>query len=234
MTNRVTALVVVCLAANPTLARAQTTMNPRIVEFDPSPDHNAVLPSGLPVVDRYVLEFYFGGAAQPFQSLNLAKPAPQSDGKIRVDFSASVPVLPPSVLYEARVATVGVTGMAESGPSNTFMFSGSTPFIDPTLLPGVTVVKRVHLTELRDRIDAQRARFGLAPFAWTDGALGAPVMIKAVHVAEMRTALGQAYAAHGLTLPSYVDSALTPGTVAVKVIHIQELRNAVVSLEAAP
>jgi hypothetical protein len=109
----------------------------------------------------------------------------------------------------------------------------SAPFTDP-LVVGVTVAKGVHVTELRSRINAQRVRFGLGAYPWTDATLtpAGTVLIKAMHVTEMRTALAAAYTAHGLTPPVYTDSALAPGTT-VKAIHITELRNAVISLEAS-
>jgi hypothetical protein len=109
----------------------------------------------------------------------------------------------------------------------------SAPFTDP-LVVGVTVAKGVHLAELRSRIDAQRVRFGLGAYAWTDTVLtpAGTVRIKAVHVTEMRTALAAAYTAHGLTPPVYTDPALAPGTT-VKAIHITELRNAVIGLEGS-
>jgi hypothetical protein len=111
--------------------------------------------------------------------------------------------------------------------------SCSAPFTDP-LVVGVTEVKGLHVTELRSRINAQRVRFGLGTFTWTDPTLtpAGTVLIKAVHVTEMRTALGAAYTAHGLVPPTYTDPALAAGMV-VKAIHITELRNAVISLEGS-
>jgi len=54
----------------------------------------------------------------------------------------------------------------------------------------------VHLTELRNRIDAQRQRCGLSLFSWTDSPVTSAVTpIKAVHINEMRTALNDAYTA---------------------------------------
>ncbi len=40
-------------------------------------------------------------------------------------------------------------------------------FTDDPLQPGVTPVKAVHFSELRQHIDALRARVGLGPVAWT-------------------------------------------------------------------
>ena len=107
------------------------------------------------------------------------------------------------------------------------------PFTDP-LVVGVTAVKGVHVTELRSRINAQRVRFGLGNYSWTDATLtpAGTVLIKAVHITEMRTALGQAYIAHSLAPPTYTDPGLAPG-MTIKAIHITELRNAVITLEGS-
>jgi N-acetylneuraminic acid mutarotase len=109
-----------------------------------------------------------------------------------------------------------------------------TVFSDPVLRSGSTVVKAVHISEPRSRIDALRARFGLPPAVWTDEPLTArQLVIKARHLAEMRSALSQAYVAHGLMAPYFTDPTLTPGIV-VKAVHMRELRDAIVTLENWP
>jgi len=108
------------------------------------------------------------------------------------------------------------------------------PFTDEPLTAQVVAIKRVHVLELRSRIDAQRVRFGLAAFNWTDPTLTAGVTkVKAVHITEMRTALNQAYVAHGLAAPGYTDPGLAAGNL-VKAVHITDLRTAVKNLEIAP
>src|SRR5687768_15610211 len=44
---------------------------------------------------------------------------------------------------------------------------GLDTFTDDPLVPGVTPIRLVHITELRVRIDAVRSRVGLAPFPWS-------------------------------------------------------------------
>ena len=107
-------------------AAAQTAavIDPRIVEFDPSADHTATNASGVPIVSRYDLELYVVGGTQPVQVANLGKPNPQTDGKIRVDFTTLLTPWPaPGTVYEARVAAVGPNGTGRSTESNTFAFS---------------------------------------------------------------------------------------------------------------
>ena len=101
---------------------------------------------------------------------------------------------------------------------------------DPLAVPG-TVIKRIHVAELRTRIDTLRNIFGLQAFNWTDTVLTAGVSsIRAIHVTEMRNALVQAYLAAGVAQPVFTDTNINAGG-AVKAVHIQELRNAVIALE---
>jgi hypothetical protein len=104
-------------------AHAQTVVNPRTVEFDPSADHSMLGADSQPIVQRYDLQIYAAGAAQPTTTVSLGKPAPQADGKIRVDFSTLAGGWPlADGTYEARVAAVGTMGIASSDPSNAFAF----------------------------------------------------------------------------------------------------------------
>jgi len=110
--------------ASPLLAQAVS--DPRVAEFDPSPDHWAVLDSGQPAVLRYELEMYLLGAASPLLTVNMGKPSPAQDGKIRYDFTAAVAGLTwPAGQLEARVNAVGPEGSAASDASNPFTFSAA-------------------------------------------------------------------------------------------------------------
>ena len=116
-------------------------------------------------------------------------------------------------------------------------------FTDATITAGSTVIKAVHITELRSRIDALRLRFGTPAFplpaiVWTDQSLSG-VKAKAVHIQQLRTALQEAYdaaiaAGRSVTRPSFTDDPLTPQQTVIRKIHIDELRAAVVTLEAVP
>ena len=68
------------LALLPSVASAQT-VSPRIVEFDPSADHNTSV-SGVAVVDGYELRFYSVGGTQPLHVIELGKPAPEADDEV--------------------------------------------------------------------------------------------------------------------------------------------------------
>lgn len=114
-------------------ASAQTPLvNPTTVEFDPSPDHAALNAGGAPVVQRYELRLYRSGESLAAGRADLGKPAPEGDGKIRVNFSSLLaPWPPPDGAYEARVAAMGPSGEGESPTSNTFAFSTAPPTPPP-------------------------------------------------------------------------------------------------------
>jgi hypothetical protein len=117
--------VAVALAAllAPATASAQPVQNPKLLEFDPSADHAATLSDGSPAVSRYDFELYMAGAVAPFHTVNIGKPTPGTDGKVRVDFSSQVVAWPlPGGTYESRVAAVGPGGTGRSAVSNQFQF----------------------------------------------------------------------------------------------------------------
>jgi len=102
---------------------AQVVNAPRIAEFDPSPDHWETLENGEAAVVRYELGMYMLGASAPFATVDMGKPSPGADGKIRFDFASRVAGWPlTGGYYEARVAAVGPEGAALSDPSNPFTF----------------------------------------------------------------------------------------------------------------
>jgi hypothetical protein len=104
-------------------------------------------------------------------------------------------------------------------------------FSDDPLLPGVTTVRRIHVSELRIRIDAARVRLGLSPFAWTDPVLIPFTGVQAQHIVDMRTALLEAYSRAGLTPPTFTDSTIAPQNTVIRAVHVQQLRSAVAGIE---
>jgi hypothetical protein len=104
-------------------------------------------------------------------------------------------------------------------------------FTDDPLVAGVTMVKAVHLAELRVRIDGLRIANGLMAFPWTDDPIEPGVTLAtALHLLEARTALSQAYVVARGTPPSYADPLLDAGT-SIRAIHVGELRDFVIALE---
>jgi len=102
-------------------------------------------------------------------------------------------------------------------------------FVDDPLVARSTIIKAVHLTELRLAIDRSRARRSLPPFAWTDLVIVPRVTaVRVLHVTQMRTALIEAYQAAQRTPPTFSDATLAAGP--VRAVHIAELRAAVLAL----
>lgn len=127
-------VLVALLTATPTRAEAQTqVLNPRTLSFDPSADHGATLPDGQPAVTRYEVRWFASGAAAPLQVNDLGKPVPVS-GRITLDLSTQIGMIPIGSGYVARVAAIGPAGEGVSDPSNPFgRASPPTPATNVTL-----------------------------------------------------------------------------------------------------
>jgi hypothetical protein len=97
-------------------------------------------------------------------------------------------------------------------------------FTDDPLVARQTVIKAVHLAELRNRVNVLRSAAGLPSASWTDPA-SPGVVVKAVHVLELRNAVDPALSALGRVAGGWTD-ALGPGVV-IKAVHFQEIRNRV-------
>ncbi|MEE8160520.1 MAG: beta-propeller fold lactonase family protein [Acidobacteriota bacterium] len=105
-------------------------------------------------------------------------------------------------------------------------------FTDDPLTSQVTLIKAVHITELRDAINTLRSNKGLGAFSFTDPTLTAGVTpVRAVHLTDLRTALNGVYDALGQTQPTYTDQTITSGSTVVKKTHIDEIRSAVKAVE---
>ena len=114
---------------------AQSIIDARRVEFTPSADNNAVDPTtGAALVTNYTLDVYPAGGATKASSANLAKPTPDVDGMMRLDFVALLTTaLTPGAVYESVLSAVGPGGTAPSARSNTFAFSAPCTYtISPT------------------------------------------------------------------------------------------------------
>jgi YD repeat-containing protein len=128
------------------------------------------------------------------------------------------------VIYFYRVRAVDGAGN-KSGYSGRDLAT-TFPFTDDPLVAGVTPIKSVHITELRQAVNAVRAAAGLAAATWTDATLSG-VPMKTVHIQELRTNLNAALSSLGLPLPSYTDPTLTSLVTVRKSAHVQDLRQGV-------
>jgi hypothetical protein len=117
-------LIAIPVLLYPSGLAAQTITDPRTVEFMPSAQHDDSTPEGVPIVSSYSLSIYPAGQGTPAQTVNLGKPAPGSDGMIRVDFVSRLTTpLATGVSYQARVTATGPGGSASSNVSNPFSFA---------------------------------------------------------------------------------------------------------------
>lgn len=103
-------------------------------------------------------------------------------------------------------------------------------FTDDPLVAGQTLVKAVHLTELRAAINTARALWSLPaidPWPTDDVVTQHVTVVKKAHLDEMRDALHAAYVAAGATPPVYTDPTVTVNETPIKAVHFTELRAAV-------
>jgi len=99
-------------------------------------------------------------------------------------------------------------------------------FTDDPLVTNTTLIKGVHLTQLRTAIDAVRALAGLGGGSYTDVSPSG-VIVKKIHVDELRAALNPARSNLSLSALTYTDPTITLNTTTIKAAHFQELRNGV-------
>ncbi len=126
---------------------------------------------------------------------------------------------PPSSALLYRVRAKAANGDAsEYGAADLAL---TYAFTDSTIQPGVTAVKRVHVTELRSAANAVRALAGLGAVSWAEPS---PDIVRAAHISELRTAIDQARAALHLPTLTHIDPTLTAGTSAIRAAHFEELR----------
>jgi hypothetical protein len=137
--------------------------------------------------------------------------------------------------HTMAVTVVDETSVVRNDPdqllraTRTWQVTVSLSFTDYPLQTGM-VLKAVHITELRSRVNDLRVRCGIDAFAFTDPTLTPAVTVaRAVHVLELRTALNGAYTACSAPAPTYTDPMLDG--LPIKAIHVSELREAVLALE---
>ncbi|HSS22507.1 MAG TPA: hypothetical protein VLL54_20720 [Pyrinomonadaceae bacterium] len=124
--------------------------------------------------------------------------------------------------YLYRVRAVDAVGNVS--PYSNVDLATAVSFVDDTLQVGSTTIKAVHVTQLRQAVNAVRAvTTSLGPVSWAE-TVSAGVLIKASHISELRTGLDGARVALGLAACTYTNAAT--GQVIQKV-HIDQLRQCV-------
>lgn len=130
--------------------------------------------------------------------------------------------LSPNTTY---VYVVKATDGTNVSPSSNADVATTMFFTDDPATPGSTLIRAVHILELRTAVNFVRTAAGLPPASFTTVvAVGQPV--RAADITEVRTALNAAFAVLGIPAPSYTDPSLGTGTT-VKAAHVNEPRRAV-------
>ncbi len=121
-------------------------------------------------------------------------------------------------LYQVRAVNAA---SAASAPSNND-FATTIVFTDELLIAGSTVIKAVHMAELRTAVDAVRSAANLANASYTN-AIAVGGLIRAADMTELRFSLGEARNLLGASVMVYTDPSLTVGTT-VKAAHMRAIR----------
>jgi hypothetical protein len=132
------------------------------------------------------------------------------------------PGLTPGTTYVYRVQAFGpgfpVNAISAPDIATTILFA------DDPLVAGSTLIKGVHLTDLRTAVNAVRAAAGMGTIAFTDPAPSG-VIVKASHIQDLRSALDLARSTIGVPALTYSNPA-TSGT-PIRAVDLTELRNGV-------
>ncbi|HKR62459.1 MAG TPA: hypothetical protein VJZ00_01905, partial [Thermoanaerobaculia bacterium] len=127
-----------------------------------------------------------------------------------------------SYLYAVKAIDAGAFQSNLSAPD----LATTILFTDPTITSESTLVKTVHITELRSAIAAVRTLAGLGSVSYTDPTLTPGVTTpKPAHITELRSALDAARSALSLPAISYTDPTITAGTTVIQAAHVNNLRD---------
>ncbi len=132
------------------------------------------------------------------------------------------PTVSPNTAYFYRVAAVDAGGnpgaMSATDTATTIIFT------DDPVVAGSTIISAVHLTQLREAVNALRAAASMGNATFTDPSLAAGSIIRTVHIQELRDALAPARSTLGLPALTFTDPTLTQELTPVKAVHVEELR----------
>jgi hypothetical protein len=135
---------------------------------------------------------------------------------------------PSTPIGTSTLTLTGSSGSLTHTTTIALVMSTDLLFTDDPLTSQVTVVKAVHVTDLRLAIDILRSRNGLARFAYSDSSLLVGTTVeRALHLTDLREALNAVYDALRLARPLYTDPVIGAGQTMIKEAHIAELRSAV-------
>lgn len=130
----------------------------------------------------------------------------------------------PGTGYLYKVRSVSGTESGDSNVDYAITFS----FTDPALSAGVTLIKAVHITELRTAVNLVRAAAGIGAGAFGETITAGVTPARASHIDELRQFLDFARinANVGKSAAVYSRPTLTPGSTVITIADITELRAA--------
>jgi hypothetical protein len=123
-------------------------------------------------------------------------------------------------IYQVRAVGPGFPVNAISAPD----IATTIVFADDPVVAGLTLLKGVHLTELRAAVNAVRAAAGLGAATFTDAA-PAGFALKALYIQELRAALDPARATIGVAAVTYGNA--VNAAIPVRATDLVEIRNGV-------
>ncbi len=158
-------------------------------------------------------ELMRASAMSPYATLTTNAAMPYPDGSVVADTS---------YVYRVRALDASSRVSPFSAPD-----AATTKFFaDDPLIAHSTVIKALHITELRQAVNMMRAAASLGAGSFTD-ANPTGLLIQKIHIDQLRTALDQARLALGLPAINYTDGTINAQTTVVQAAHIEDLRTGV-------
>ncbi len=147
---------------------------------------------------------------------------------------STVTVTPVAPGTATVTVTATDTGGSDTAATQTLEVLVTMPFTDHPIVPGVTPVRAVHFTELYQRINDLLAAVGYLRVGWSRTIPAAGVPVGLHHLLTLRQALTAVYTRLGRPAPDWTDPDPVEGSTPIKAAHINELRAAVLAIEASP
>ncbi|HEY3053121.1 MAG TPA: fibronectin type III domain-containing protein, partial [Thermoanaerobaculia bacterium] len=132
--------------------------------------------------------------------------------------------LTPNTTYLYQVKAVSDPNNV--GPPSNIDLATTTIFLDDPIVAGSTLIRAIHLLQLRTAVNAVRAAAGMSNATFTN-TIAPGVIISAIDVTELRSNLDAARSIIGVPALQYTDPTLTAGSTLVKAVHVQKLRSGV-------
>jgi subtilisin family serine protease len=215
-------------------ATFQDATAPTVVHL---PVASATINSAIPIIATITDNIGVQGATLFYRTIGASTYTAVAMTASGSTFSGAIPasaVTRAGVQYylEARDAANNIRPAPSTPPGASYsVVVGITVFTDDPLAGQSTPIKAIHFTELRDAINALRARYSLGALIWSGTAPAPGGTVSASHLTDLRAALTLAYLKAGRLAPGYTDSTIAAGVTVIQASHLSELRALVRGLE---